>query len=125
MLIATVLNSDASVNVFEEISSLSFIPGSEEVLVIRLKQPQRKDKLRYVADIGATLTVSLPKKDGSTQVVTCYAFVSDRSMWWCDLPSSLTDNLVGGNFTFTLTEGTSVTSGYVESGLSLVITGGC
>ena len=125
MLIAEVLNSDATVNSFEVIRSLGFIPGDAPKLVFRLKQPFRKDGLRYVAATGASMSVALPNKDGTITTMTAAALVGDASIWSVQLTAGITAVLSGGNFNFTLTEGAVVIQGYCEGGLSLYITGGC
>ena len=125
MLIATVINSDATLNKFEEIGTLSFIPGYDFTLAIRLKQPQRKDKLRYVAASGATLVATLQKSDSTTLSVTFTAVTGDSSMWTATVAAADNDLLIGGNFTFVLTEGVTTTKGFVEQGLEVVITGDC
>jgi hypothetical protein len=124
MLKAKVLNSDATLNNFEVISALDFIPGDAATLVIQLFQPQRKDGLRYFAATGATLSVFIPKTDGSELEVEMET-MADHSIWSADLTADDTEDLVGGNFTFELTEGLKTTKGWVENGLAVVITGNC
>lgn len=124
MLSAQVLDSEATLNNFEVINSLPFIPGEELALVIRLVQPQRADKLRWVAAAGSTLTVTLPNTDGTSLVVDMASITGDLSMWSTTLTTDQTENLVGGNFTFELSTAGVITKGYVQNGLNLVITGG-
>jgi len=123
MLIAHVLNSSATVNDYDVISTLNFIPGSSIKLVIQLKQPQNKN-LRYFTEAGATLTVKLPKTDGTTLDVTMTA-LADLSMWSGDIDAADTEDLVGGNMTFTLVEGLVTTQGWAQNALAIVITGAC
>ena len=125
MLLADVLNSEATVNDFDVIKSLSFIPGYQFRLVIRLKQPHHIARLRYVAASGSSLVVTLPQKDGTSLSVAMTAFADDRSVWFADVSAAQAEELIGGNFTFDLTEGPKTTPGWVENGLALVITGEC
>lgn len=125
MLIATVLNSTASLNDFDVIGSLSFIPGEETTLVIRLQQPQRDDLLRYIPDSGSTLSINLPRKNDDPLAKSMTALADDRSIWSATLSSSETEELATGNLFFELTESGSVKKGLIENGLQLVITGDC
>lgn len=128
MLTGYVLNSDASVNNFNTIPSLEFIPGEQFKLVIRLIQNQRSDKLRYlVLDSDGEVNLFLPKKDGTQEELAMTAFDEDRSMWFVDISEALSEELASGNFTFEVDEhgdGDVITKGWVQNGLSLVITGG-
>lgn len=125
MLAAKVLNSSASLNDFDEIGALDFIAGEATTLALRLFQPQREDELRYVAADGATMNVVLTNKDGSTLTKAASLIdAGDRSLWSVALSTSETENLAGGNFTFELTEGANLQKGWVENGMSLLITGG-
>lgn len=125
MLIAAVLNPHAVLNTHQIVGAMGFIPGEATTLVIKLQQPDRVDLLRYVPISGSTLTVTLPLKDGSVSTLSMTAFADDRSIWSVALPPALTENLTGGNFTFDLTEAGVLEKGWVENGLSRIITGGC
>jgi len=125
MLSAKVLNSSASLNDFDFIGALDFIAGEATTLALRLTQVQREDELRYVAADGATMNVVLNNKDGSTLTKAATLIdAGDRSLWKVALTSGETEDLAGGNFTFELTEGATLTKGWVENGMSLLITGG-
>lgn len=125
MLSAQILNSSASLNDFDIIGSIQFIPGAPFTLVLRLTQPQRDDELRYVADSGASLTLTLTQKDGTTLDLTASEFTDDRSIWSVSVTALQSDELASGNLIFTLNEGGAITKGWVENGLQLVSTGGC
>lgn len=124
MLVASVINSDATLNNFKTIGALDFIPGYGITVVIQLKQPQ-KAGLRYVAAAGATLAGSFQNSDGTFTSVSFTAITGDASLWTADLTALQTTTMVGGNFTFVLTESAVETKGWVENGLSVVITGAC
>lgn len=128
MLIASILESDATLNSFTEMSSLEFIPGEQTELVFRLKQSQRLDRLRYVAKSTSLMTVYLPKRDGTIATVAMTAFADDRSIWHTTLQELTTQDIIGGNINFELDlngDGSVVMKGWIPNGLSLVCTGAC
>ena len=128
MLAADVLSSDFELNKFDLIGSLSFIPGERAILAIRLKQPQRTDKLRFVPPVTALLNVTLNNTDGTQIVLAMANLPDDRSIWSGILTSAITANLSGGNFIFSLDvlgDGTLIQLGLVQNGLSLIQTGVC
>lgn len=125
MLAAKIINSAALLNNFYYLSTLSFIPGAAIRLGIQLYQPQMPNQLRYVAASGATLSVMLLNKDGTTLTKSMTAFTGDQSMWYVDLTADETADLAGGNFTFELTEGAVVSKGWIQLGLEMIITGAC
>lgn len=124
MLTGQVLNSDATLNSFEPIGSLAFIPGESVTLFIQLTQPQ-KASLRYMATSSPTLTVHLPNKDGTTTDLTMTVLAGDSSIWSGDIDSATTALISGGNLTFTLVEGANTTQGWIQSALSMTVTGMC
>lgn len=129
MLLGDVLNSDASLNDFDVLGSLSFIQGEQTRLVIRLKQEQRKDKLRFVPPSTALLTITVQESDGTeADLVASVLDPLDRSIWYVDLQESDTELLIGGNILFSLDilgDGTKIIKGLIQNGLSLQITGIC
>lgn len=125
MLRGRVLDEEATLNSYELIGSLDIIPGSAFTLNFQTYQPQNKDKLRYFAEDAATMVAHLPKSDGTTLDVTMTNIGDDRSLWTGDVSSADSEDLIGGNFTFTLTEGAEDTLGIVELGLSVILTGSC
>lgn len=128
MLSAKILNPTATLNDFDIIDALVFIPGEQTKLVMRLVQPFRSDELRYIPVDTADLTVYLKNKDGTDLELTMTVFDDDRSIWYSTLTSAQTEELASGNFTFDLDilgDGTQIEKGWVENGLSLQITGAC
>lgn len=128
MLIGKVLNSDATINSFYDLGSLQFIPGEQTILVIRLIQAQRSDKLRYIPENpAAEVNVFLPKTDGTDLEKSMTAFTLDKSVWYVTLEEAETELLADGNFTFEVDElgdGTNLKKGWIQNGLSRIITGG-
>lgn len=126
MLLAHVLNSDATLNSFDVLGTLEFIPGGEYELFIRLYQPQREDELRYIPLTGATLEAYFPQSGGLDALEIAFtSLTDDRSIWHATLSETDTANLLGGNFTFDLVEGAKTTKGLVRGGLALIVTGEC
>jgi len=125
MLTAVILNSTATLNDFDEIRSLQFIPGAPFRLVIRLEQSQRDDLLRYIPDATSTLTVNLPKTDGTEFNLPMTVFTDDRSMWFVDITAAQASELASGNITFDLDDNGTLRKGWIENGLQLLITGDC
>jgi hypothetical protein len=127
MLTADVISTDATLNNFDVINSLSFIPGEQTTLFIRLKQ-DRKDGLRYMTPSTTIFTFYLPKKDGTVLESTGTVMTDDRSIWSTTLQEVDTEDLIGGNFTFDvdlLGDGSKILKGWVQNGLILVNTGAC
>ena len=125
MLSLRILNSSATLNSFYDIGSLEFLPGSPATLVVQLFQTQDPNELRYIPAIGSTLVITLLQNDNTTIDVPLTVFVDDRSIWSVELTGAQTENLSGGNFTFTLDEGSGAVNGLVELGLSRLNTGSC
>lgn len=133
MLVARVASSDATINNFKYLASLRYIPGEQTRLVITLIQ-EDKDNLRYmVPDVG-TVSVMLSLSDGSTLTKTMSPLSNvspagtDRSTWFVDLEETETADLLGGNFLFmidVLGNASEIIKGWVQNGLSRIITGAC
>lgn len=129
MLRGYVLTPEAVLNNFTVIGSLEFVAGESFTLVVEMYQPQRVDKLRFVAPATATMMFHLPLSDGSVHdQAGAVVDVLDRSLWKTDVTAVTSAMLMSGNFTFTLDllgDGTKLVQGFVENGLSLVVTGLC
>ena len=131
MLGAQILNEDATINNYEGVANISFIPGESLTLVMQILQSDREDKLRYmVVNPAAIVTVHLPKTDGTTFDIEMEDHFSgnDRSIWSTELTPEMTEELLGGNFTFEVDElgdGTVIKKGFVQNALSLQVTGEC
>jgi len=125
MITANLLNSTASLNEFFEISALQFVPGTEITIVVRLKQSQRPDRLRYIPAAGSTLTLNLEDTSGNSVDITMTEFTDDRSMWSGTLTATQTETLAPGNIVFTLVEGGTTLRGSIQNGLQLEILGDC
>jgi len=127
MLSGQVLNSDAQLNNFIIIDSKSFIPGEEFVLVFRLYNEELD--LRYVPVTTAAITVSFNKTDGTALEKSSTVLDSgDRSIQKVEISEAESEELLGGNFSFevdVLNDGTRIEKGFIQTGLSKILTGGC
>ena len=129
MLAGQILNSEATVNNFIVLGGKSFIPGSQFKLFIRVINDDLN--LRYVPPATATRTITLIGLDG-TDIVKSNADITvlgdDRSIMCVTIEESESENLQGGNFSFSIDvngDGTDIKKGIVSNGLSRVIEGVC
>lgn len=117
LLSAKLLNNVSGVNTFEVSNQTSFTEGDLPVIYLRLIDLQSKVD-RYVPDAGATLSVTFTNVDTSksfTKVAT-QPFVGDKSIWSFTFLS--TEHVKGSiSLKLTLTEGSVVTRGLVNSAL--------
>lgn len=128
MLIADVISRDFTLNDFEVIGSLSFIPGENTTLAIRLKQSDRPDLLRYIPPSTAVLTIHMNNIDGTQTDLVMTALTDDRSIWSGAITQAMSSVLAGGNITFdldVLNDGTNIIKGWIQNALSLIVTGVC
>jgi hypothetical protein len=128
MFTADVISSTVTINDFSPIGTLSFIPGSQTVFAIRLKQSQRADLLRYIPPSTALLTVTFQNLDGTQTTQSMTYMADDRSIWTTTLTSATTALLASGNVVLTLDllgDGTQIDKGYIQAALTLVITDIC
>lgn len=122
---ADILNSDASLNSYFKIASLDFVPGGPADLVLQLKDLQKN--LRFVPPVDAVLKITLNQLDGSTVEKTAVILDSgDRSLWKLELDGSDTEELLSGNFRFTLDlngDESVLIQGLVQNGLRSLLMG--
>ncbi len=123
MLSAKILNSSAVLNDFHEISSMSFLAGETKTLVLRLHNEDLD--IRYFPASGATLDVVLNNADGTTLTKSATLDTDDRSIARITLSAVETAALIGGNISFTLTEGGVISKGLVSNALTKVLEGDC
>jgi len=104
MILSQVLNSEASLNAFFEISQITYVPGENMVIVVRLIDRERG--IRYVADNPAAI-VTLSFEINSTpavplDVVAVEVAPLDRSIWRVSLSVAQVMDLAGSNIQVTL-----------------------
>lgn len=119
-LTAKILNSDASLNSWKEIGSLDFQPGESQTLVLRLWD--KSEDIRYIPPSGTTMTVTF---NTGTSTLDKIATLNsdDRALATVALSATETENLIGGNFTFTLDEGGgTIRKGVVRNGMRKILT---
>jgi hypothetical protein len=128
MFTAQVISSNVTINDFDVIGTLSFIPGAQIVFAIRLQQIQRPDLLRYIPPSTALLSVTFQNIDGSQLTKTMTSLTDDRSIWTGTLLSTDTANLASGNCVLSLDllgDGSNIDKGYIQAALTLIITDIC
>lgn len=118
MLSAKLLNSDASLNSFFEISSLDFVAGSQIDLALRLFDSQKS--IRYVPPATASLKIFIQTADTEIEKTMSLIDSDDRSMWNTTLSESDTEDALGGSIRFELDvagDGTNIQKGLILNAL--------
>ena len=120
---ARLINSDASLNTFFELSTLDFVPGTQATLALRLFDSQKS--LRYVPPITSILKIFMQKTD-STELEKTMTIIDsgDRSMWSVTLTAADTADLIGGNIRFELDpngDQSVLEIGLIQNGLSSIL----
>lgn len=129
MLEARLLNSDATLNNFKEISQVQYVPGEVLKIVIQLMSPQL-DGIRYMpADSGATVDMVFQQSDG-TELTKAASLVNslDRSIWTVTLTSTESQAVIGSNIVAVLDElgdDTDIKKAILSYSLSKVFPGDC
>lgn len=121
MLTANVLNSDATLNDFEEIGSVQFIPGEQITLVLQLINPQLN--LRFVPLAGSIITLILNNADGTVLNPAMTMMTDDRSIISGVITSTQSANLIGGNIQFKVDNGgtgSDIILGWCQNGLQQI-----
>lgn len=109
ILTMKVLNSDATLNNFQEGTVATFIPGSALTLVLRLQQIDRP--IRYVPDAAAVITIGLLKSDNTVLTKTAtFVDSSDRSLIKFSLSAAETATIIGQNLDVDISEPGPITS---------------
>lgn len=128
MLTGNILNSTATLNNFTLITTKTFIPGDQFKLVIQLFDSELD--LRYIPPSTTLHTFVFNNVDGSTLTkvdADMTVFADDRSLISINISAVESMTLQGGNFTFFLDllgDGTQISKGIVQLGLSRLIDGG-
>lgn len=107
MLGARLISPDGTLNSFESLSALPFVPGETLTIRLQLTQPL-KGSLRYMPAAGATLEARFIVNDTPEELDLALSEAfdpDDRSIWEVTLTPAQTEILVGSNIELTLTEG--------------------
>jgi hypothetical protein len=123
MLTGKVINSSATLNDFHEIASIEFLSGESKTFKFILFNTQLN--IRYVPASGATINVVFNNSDGTQLTKAGSLNTDDRSIVTVSLSTSETEDLIGGNVSFTLTESGTISKGLMPNSLSKVIEGAC
>lgn len=119
-----ILNSDAELNSYKEIGSLDFMPGSDIKLVMMLFNSQ--EGLRYVPGEAAIITLFIPSNTSDLEKTATFLDSGDRSLIYVDLSQAETEDLTGGNLTFSVDElgdGSIIHRGYASLALRRITAG--
>lgn len=128
MFTANVISSNVTINDYDNITTLNFIPGAQIVFAIQLIQSQRADLLRYIPPSTSLLTVTFQNIDGSQATKSMTSLVDDRSIWTATLLSTDTAMLASGNCVLNLDllgDGSNIDKGFIQAALTLIITDIC
>lgn len=124
MLTAKILNTQASLNNFKLIGSLDFMLGDAFRMAFRILDPQLGD--RFVTPSTAIVTLTFNNADNTTfQKIAVNIDPLDRSMFYVDLASVDTAQLLGGNVSFSvdlLGDQTQLVSGIIYNPLRRIVT---
>lgn len=121
MFTANILNPNATVNSYKQVTSIDFIPGDKIKLAFQIIDPN--EDLRYIPPSTAIVTFSFNKTDGTTLEVQATLMADDRSMGNLIISAAQSADLYGGNFFFSidnLGDGTSVDDGVIYNGLNKI-----
>ena len=126
MLRARLLNSDAQLNNFIEISTINYVPGEDFVVVFRLFLDQLG--IRYVLPATATVEASILNSDGTTLTKAASVISSDdKSMWSFSIADTESDDLAGFNIEITIDvngDGTNIKKAVIQNALSKTLLSG-
>jgi hypothetical protein len=124
-LTGKLLNSDATLNFFKEVGSVDFIPGANLSLVIQIFNPEAG--IRYVLPSTAVVTFEFQQNsEESLEKTATYLDARDRSLVVVALTQAESENLTGGNLTFTvdlLGDATQIAKGYIQNALRRITAG--
>lgn len=124
VLTLKVLNSDCSLNNFQDIGTFQLVRGSDAVLNLQLFQADRK--IRYIPNSASTITLSLTKSDGTILSKTSsFPFADDRSIIQFSLTSSDTANLISQMLVVQVSEPSGNTFALLQNGFQMISTTGC
>ena len=74
-MIARLINSDASLNNFQEIGSVDYVPGEDKRVAFRLFDEQLG--IRYIPGATATVDITIYKSDNTTLDVSATVISAD------------------------------------------------
>lgn len=120
-----ILNSDATLNNFFEITTARFSPGYDLKIVMRIIQPE-KSGIRYIPESGATFSMDFKKSDGTTITKNPSVLNSDdRSILEVSLDETETADLIGQNLVLKIDENGTKSTAIAQMGLKVESLSGC
>ena len=120
-LSAIMLKNVQGVNSYQGTTQLTLRQGNPAPIYFQLVDLEQTDKygnpLRYMPAAGATCTATISSINLANVISrpVIQPYTQDTSIWQMQLFS--TDMITTGNFQFTLTEGSTVRTGYVQNGI--------
>ena len=113
------LNSDATLNSFQDIGNHQIARGETAKLLFQLVDPNKK--LRFIPGASAALSVTLLKSDGTSITKSLsFPFAEDRSIAQLDLTAVETATLTSQNVNVKITDGGNIQYAILQSGLQVV-----
>lgn len=103
MLEAKLLNSSAELNNFFELDALSYTPGENVTIVVRLFDKQKGIRL-IPTDAGAEVKLTFTGKTADFTKDAAKVDAADASMWSVTLSAAETADLAGSNIKVELDE---------------------
>lgn len=114
-----VLNSDATLNNFQEGSNARIGRGADATVMLRIAHLD-KNGLRYIPAVGATLSITLTNSDESELVKTpTQPFADDRSILQLDLSDAETAELISQSLNLEINEGAVKSLAMLAGGLQV------
>lgn len=128
MLIARLLNSDASLNNFIYLETINYVSGEDFDIVFQLFSDQLG--IRYIPPATATVTIDILKSDGTTLTKSASVLsTDDRSIWKVSIDGTESDDIAGFNIGINvdvLDDTTDIKKAIIRTGLSKqILSGDC
>lgn len=96
MIQAKLLNSNATLNDYSYLATISFIPGENVTVAFQIFDEQKG--IRYIPPVAATITCTLIDVDGNNIDIDASKIdADDRSMWKIAISQSQSEDIVGMN----------------------------
>lgn len=128
MIRAILLNSQASLNNFKEITSISYVPGENVTIVVRIENAELD--IRYIPPAAAVVTLEIINADNTSLTKTATELdAGDRSIWVFNLTAAESAALGGSNILINVDregDGTDVAKAVIQNALVRnILSGDC
>ena len=126
MINAQLLNSQASLNNYFAIESISYVPGENVKINIKIINPELN--IRLIPDASAIVTMTFRKTDNTDLVKTATLIdADDRSMWTVSLTALESADIASNVIQVSLDnigDGSDIDKAVIPNGLSKILTSG-